>query len=137
MYRGSSFLLWKDYLLHKEIVKKIISVRKDFQNINFASVSDTDLKEIIELCDFIKKWYSKNTGKINGEDRKTIPSDTLITKILLGTLGCIPAYDRFFIFGLSTHKITPKTVSYAPAKLAPPKSSSGDDDLTANKDVIE
>lgn len=25
-----------------------------------------------------------------------IPTDTLLTKILLGTVGCVPAYDRYF-----------------------------------------
>ena len=24
------------------------------------------------------------------------PTDTLLSKILLGTLGCVPAYDRYF-----------------------------------------
>jgi hypothetical protein len=28
-------------------------------------------------------------------------SDTLITKILLGTIGCTPAYDRYFKSGLA------------------------------------
>jgi len=26
-------------------------------------------------------------------------SDTLVTKVLLGTFGCLPACDRFFIYG--------------------------------------
>ena len=25
-----------------------------------------------------------------------VPTDTLLTKILLGTVGCVPAYDRYF-----------------------------------------
>lgn len=33
--------------------------------------------------------------------------DTLVTKILLGTLGCVPAYDRYYVqavkqYGIST-----------------------------------
>src|SRR3989344_4230624 len=35
-------------------------------------------------------------------------SPTLATKILLGTIGCIPAYDRFFIGGLEKEKIQKK-----------------------------
>lgn len=27
------------------------------------------------------------------------PTDTLVTKVLLGTLGCIPACDRYFLSG--------------------------------------
>lgn len=34
-------------------------------------------------------------------------TDTLVTKILLGTLGCVPAYDRYYVqavkqYGIST-----------------------------------
>ena len=32
-------------------------------------------------------------------------SDTLITKILMGTLGCVPAYDRYFIAGIKNRKV--------------------------------
>ena len=40
----------------------------------------------------------KKSVETKNNDRDT--TDTLITKILLGTLGCIPAYDRFFINGI-------------------------------------
>lgn len=33
-------------------------------------------------------------------------SNTLVTKILLGTLGCVPAYDRFFIGGVKYTSIS-------------------------------
>ena len=33
-------------------------------------------------------------------------SDTLITKILMGTLGCVPAYDRYFIAGIKKEKVS-------------------------------
>ena len=33
-------------------------------------------------------------------------SPVLITKILMGTLGCVPAYDRFFQDGVATYKVT-------------------------------
>ena len=36
----------------------------------------------------------------------------LITKILMGTLGCVPAYDRFFVDGIKKHKVT--TGEYSP-----------------------
>jgi hypothetical protein len=31
--------------------------------------------------------------------QKRQPTDTLVTKIVLGTLGCLPAVDRYFISG--------------------------------------
>lgn len=33
-------------------------------------------------------------------------SPVLNTKILMGTLGCVPAYDRFFVDGIKKHKVT-------------------------------
>ena len=99
MYRGSSFLLWKDYLIHKDVVKELIR-NKEIQKLKFLSVSDADLKRIIDLSEWIKEWYHSNITTVNGEQKNINTTDTLVTKILLGTLGCIPAYDRYFIDGM-------------------------------------
>ena len=37
--------------------------------------------------------------EVAGHEVATPVSQVLITKILLGTLGCVPAYDRFFGIG--------------------------------------
>ena len=37
---------------------------------------------------------------------KSKTSDTLITKILMGTLGCVPAYDRYFIEGIKEQNVS-------------------------------
>jgi len=115
MYRGSSFLLWKDYLIHKEVVEYLIT-KKHLQNIEYANIEDETINEIVHLCAWIRKWYTANAGKINGIDRKINVTNTLITKIVLGALGCIPAYDRYFIAGLGAHKINPHTPSFAGIK---------------------
>ena len=36
-------------------------------------------------------------------------SETLITKILMGTLGCVPAYDIYFVTGIRSKKIASGT----------------------------
>jgi hypothetical protein len=33
-------------------------------------------------------------------------SPTLITKVLMGTLGCVPAYDRYFIEGIKDQNVS-------------------------------
>lgn len=38
-------------------------------------------------------------------------SPVLITKILMGTLGCAPVYDRFFQDGVATCKVTTREYS--------------------------
>ena len=115
MYRGSSFLLWKDYLLHKEVVKHLIA-NKHLQSIDFTTINDETVNEMIGLFAWIKKWYADNAGKINGDDRTANVTDTLVTKIVLGTLGCVPAYDRYFIAGLEAQEISPRKPTFAGIK---------------------
>ncbi len=99
MYRGSSFLLWKDYLIHREVVKKLLE-NKDLQELDFLLVEEDDINRILGLAGWIKAWYRNNVKTVNGEPKTVNATDTLVTKIILGTLGCIPAYDRYFIDGM-------------------------------------
>lgn len=99
MYRGSSFLLWKDYKVHQEVVKELLK-NSDLQEENFLSINDAELHRIYELCEWIKNWYPQNIKEIDGEPKQVNVTDTLATKIMLGSLGCMPAYDTYFIKGL-------------------------------------
>lgn len=118
MYRGSSFLLWKDYLIHLEVVNKILEYKK-LQNLDFATCNiEATAKEMFDLIFWIKNWYSKNIGEIkefknkkSGAAKKINVSNTLVTKILLGTLGCIPAYDIYFVRGLQYEALDTKLTS--------------------------
>ena len=101
MYRGSSFLLWKDYLIHREVVRKILTMTQ-LRNIDLSQSDEQAISDIIEFVAWIKTWYQENITHVNGEVSIVNVTDTLATKILLGTLGCIPAYDRYFIDGLRT-----------------------------------
>lgn len=99
MYRGSSFLLWKDYLVHREVVQHLLS-SQHLRSIDFSKQCHAEIDEIFKLSSWIKDWYQQNVSHVNGKAKKIHVTDTLVTKILLGTLGCIPAYDRYFIEGL-------------------------------------
>jgi hypothetical protein len=65
-----------------------------------------NIKAILEMKDELAKYYS-NIYFTKGVDKpKPIsPTDTLLSKIMLGTLGCVPAYDRYFIDGLKQMKM--------------------------------
>ncbi len=99
MYRGSSFLLWKDYKIHMKVVERILQ-NKELQYLDFNSANEEELEKIIDLSNWIKNWYKENIDEVNGEEKNVNVTDTLVTKILLGTLGCIPAYDRYFVDGM-------------------------------------
>ncbi len=99
MYRGSSFLLWKDYLIHKEVVEHLLS-RRHMQRMDFTNIKSQEVEEIFDLIAWIKNWYQDNIKFINGEEKRANVTDTLATKMILGSLGSIPAYDRYFIDGI-------------------------------------
>ena len=99
MLRGGSFLLWKDYKVHKPVIRLLLSERYESLNSCTAEVlcNREEVHKIMELSDQIVTVYYNATLQ-DGEGR--MASDTLVTKILLGTLGCTPAYDRYFKSGL-------------------------------------
>lgn len=109
MIRGSSGLLWKDYKIHLETVKIIQD--KKFDSIRFYSDKAIDKSQIILIIEAgqeISNYYNSIEYFVNSDPKGTIsPTDTLITKILLGTLGCVPAYDRLFLIGLREFNIKP------------------------------
>lgn len=108
MYRGSSFLLQKDYKVHIPVVKGLLSNEYDalagIECIEFRKESNQQL--LLEINSFLGQYYDKIRREVKGQELKNQLSFTLITKILMGTLGCVPAYDRYFIAGIKKQKVT-------------------------------
>tara|TARA_R110000744_G_scaffold322903_3_gene428812 strand:+ start:2921 stop:3544 length:624 start_codon:yes stop_codon:yes gene_type:complete len=101
MYRGSSKLLERDYLVHIKAVKII----QNYSHLRYSSkhkVCLADVPAILNLIQELSEYYK--------DIHNVTPTDTLISKIILGTLGCIPAFDRFFIAGVKQHNYTFKTL---------------------------
>ena len=141
MYRGSSFLLWKDYLIHKDVVEYLLSNRH-LQRVVFTEATKLELDKIIieifDLVNWIKAWYQNNIESINGEKMRVNVTDTLATKIILGSLGCIPAYDRYFINGIRNKKL--RYSGLRPANLASVVKfyeQNQDQFLIANRTILE
>jgi hypothetical protein len=93
MYRGSTFVLKRDYLIHMPIVGRLIAERDALQGKNVSEIAERTGR-IFDLFEWIKKQYEE------------LPTDTLTTKILLGTLACVPAYDVNLVKGLRLRKLT-------------------------------
>ena len=107
MYRGSSFLLQKDYKVHIPVVKIIMEERYDpLVGISAEGLMDDEnLNLLEEVSERIRKAYAEEKPSFEGVTNNA--TDTLVTKILLGTLGCVPAYDRYYVqavkqYGIST-----------------------------------
>ena len=107
MYRGSSFLLQKDYKIHIPVVKELLSEKYD----TLAGIECSDLRNesnqklLQDINSFLEQYYDKIRREVKEQDLKNKLSFTLITKILMGTLGCVPAYDRYFIAGIKNKKV--------------------------------
>lgn len=107
MYRGSSFLLQKDYKVHIPIVKIITEKKYDpLMGISAENLmEDANLDLLEDVCERIRKAYALEQPAYEGTLNNA--TDTLVTKILLGSLGCVPAYDRYYVqavrrYGIST-----------------------------------
>ena len=98
MYRGSCFILQKDYKVHAPIVEEILKPEYDcLFGLACADVRNDDVwKQLKKLYDKIAAHFDPIREKVAGRKVTTPVSPVLITKILMGTLGCVPAYDRFF-----------------------------------------
>ena len=97
-----------------EVLAKIGDIERLAGKISYGNVSP---KELISLKNSLRhlpqlKQILKSAENLHG----SIASDTLITKILLGTVGCAPAYDRYFKKGLSISGIASQ--KFVPASVA-------------------
>ena len=113
MYRGSSFLLQKDYKVLSPIVEKVLKPEYDcLFGIACADLRESEVQGSLEkLNKYIAKHFEPIRNEVAGRAVASQVSPVLITKILMGTLGCVPAYDRFFQDGVATYKVTTQEYS--------------------------
>ncbi len=102
----NSFLRLKSYKIHKEAVELIYNDKwEKLWNINFSDVKKGKYaKLIIELSTELDTIYQEHLT-----DKDKHITDTLKTKILLGTIGCVPAYDTYFKNALKNTAIASNT----------------------------
>ena len=98
MYRGSCFILQKDYKVHTPIVEEILKPEYDcLLGLACTDVRNNDIwAQLKKLSDYISDYFDPIRKEVRGRAVASSVSPVLITKMLMGTLGCVPAYDRFF-----------------------------------------
>lgn len=114
MYRGSSFLLQKDYKVLVPVVEEVLKPEYDcLFGVACVRLREPGVQEQLKkLYDYIADYHFRPIrDKVAGREVTTPVSPVLITKILMGTLGCVPAYDRFFQDGVATYKVTTQEYS--------------------------
>lgn len=99
----NSFLQDKDYKIHIPVVEILMDSKwnklRGLPAEEFVRPNTVDM--IMNLADDIANCYQKYAGES--------PTNTLLTKIVLGTIGCVPAYDRYFISAVRKTEIASGT----------------------------
>jgi hypothetical protein len=86
MFRGSSFLLQKSLKHFQPTISYINNLDKSVWNIDVDKYDNSNMMKIIEIYSDLKTHFIP-----------TVKTDlTLITKVLLGVFGFIPAFDNNF-----------------------------------------
>lgn len=101
----NSFLMQKDYKIHADVVRLIYQPEwDDLWDLSPEKLSQEYYADrIMKLSESITEAYVASGAGI--------PTDTLLTKILLGTVGCVPAYDRYFKKALADTGAAPQVFS--------------------------
>jgi hypothetical protein len=86
MYRGKSFMLQTSVKQLLPAVEFIHSLDKSYWKIDVDKYTPDNIDRLITLYETLK-------SKLNCEDSAHL---TLVTKIMLGVFGNVPAYDRYF-----------------------------------------
>ncbi len=98
MYRNSLIRQF-DYTIHEETIN--ILFEPQYNKLWGTSVNNADSLLIGELAVRIGETY--HNAKQKRKDTIPAPTTTLITKILMGTMACIPAYDKYFAIGIGKY----------------------------------
>jgi len=99
MYRGSSFLLQSAYPVHLGVIKILLKPQFSILREQEFGAGSNDAEFVPRIQDAVNEIRGAyaDLGR---------PTDTLVTKIILGTLGCLPAYDAYFIDGFKSEQKT-------------------------------
>ena len=110
MFRGSSFLLQADYKYFRPIIDVLI--KDDYDALWKSDVwtegqakeqQEKNLALVFKLETALRDVMDKEKGSIYREANNKRPwniTETLVTKIIMGTMGCVPAYDQYFKKGI-------------------------------------
>ncbi|MBQ9274942.1 MAG: hypothetical protein IJ228_09020 [Succinivibrio sp.] len=85
----NSFLLQRNYQYHKGLVPILMEYKK---------LRGLDCNEMVKHTTEVMKLKDKIIGYYHGTRHETGTKswDTRVSKIMLGALGCVPAYDGYF-----------------------------------------
>jgi len=100
MYRGSGWLLKTSFIVFEPLIDYLSNLDKKYWKIDVDSYNlEENVSKLLEISQKIKDIFQKKGYK---------PSVTLLTKIMNGIFGSVPALDYYFNIGL----FSKQTVSF-------------------------
>jgi len=93
MYRGKAALLKQSSRGLADVVSVVAETSSAMWTLDVESYSDESIGELLKLSERIREALP-NGG-----------TDTLVTKVMLGVFGNVPAFDRFFRAGLGSYSL--------------------------------
>lgn len=108
----NSFLNKYSHKIHWNVIDVIYDERwDDLWDVDYRTLTADQAKRIVTLSDELEEIYKSQHDFEKDDYRLT---DTLKTKILLGTIACVPAYDQFFVcairHSLEQSKLSEKSI---------------------------
>jgi hypothetical protein len=100
MLRGSSFLLEKSVRNFKNVIVVISKMPPNLWEIDVDNYNKENIKLLLSCKEQIVNAFGKEKN----------PSDTLVTKIMLGIFANIPAYDQYFKKSLGVNSVSEKSL---------------------------
>lgn len=95
MFRGSSFLLEKSAKFFEPLIHAIASIDEQIWALDVDKYSEESIDALLRCADTIRAAL--------GETNKA--TDTLVTKIMLGVFGNVPAFDENFRRGFNCYSL--------------------------------
>ena len=90
MLRGSTFLLWKSIKFYEPLLHCIAQVNPAVWSIDADCYTEENIEVLME-CEHQLVEALREGGRVSG---------TLVTKIMLGVFGNVPAFDSLFVQGM-------------------------------------
>ena len=94
------------YRIHKYFIENVAmndKYKKYYSSMQGLPINKEDIEGLNTLIDDTIKAYEDNIKMINGIETSVSVTDTLVSKILLGVYGIVPAYDRYFVEAMKSH----------------------------------
>lgn len=98
MLRGKAELLKRSVRTYVRVVEKLVAAPAHLWTLDVDGYDETAIKDLDEFGKQLRPTLHDGA------------SDVLLTKVLLGTMGCVPAFDRYFKKGFRCSRFGPKAL---------------------------